>query len=62
MKTYIRSETEAFTLDNAISAVFGFSSSVEKVFNHHTTGTIEVDGKPFDWFMHADFFEFVEAK
>lgn len=62
MKKYIRNDTETFSLDSAISAVFGFSSSVVKVFNYQIMGTIEVDGKPFDWFMRHDSFEFIEAK
>lgn len=61
MKEYIRTEKENFNLDNAIASVSGLSASVENVCNHHTMGTIEVYGKPFDWFMRADCFCFFVA-
>lgn len=61
MKTYTKQQSKGFNLDAAITAVFGKSVSVVKVFNLHTCGTVEIDGKAFDWVMSVSDFKFMEA-
>lgn len=60
-KIFKREETKNFDLDTAIDYVFGESCTVNKLYNYHTMGTVEVDGVPYDWKMTANSFRFFIA-
>lgn len=60
--TILKSQMAGFSLDEAITIFFGKSVEVEKVWNMHTCGTVEMNGSPFDWTMKTDSYTFVPAE
>jgi hypothetical protein len=60
--TILRSDMLVFCLDEAITLVFGKDCSVVKEgLVGLPCGTVEINGKAYDWVMSVDRFRFTEA-